>query len=666
MLFNRIFSLLNITSLKGRIRFCFICFLILLICAVLFPLVIIGKQQRLKDATADIEKTINLQQTFINNWFAENMADIKSIAQLPVVQNKDYVKIKQSFNDFIHNNSKFDEIALINKDGITEINTSGSIGLNLSNRHFFKEAKNGNPFITDLIIETELNKSIIIVSVPIYDESNQFQGLVYGSIRIETIESMMSQLQDYAGETFIIDRKGLLITKSSQGKVGESIHTTVYYDALKGNRSKSFYKNNNGEGVLGNYRWVNDDRWLIVGEIKEKDIYKPFYRIISVFSIELVIIALIGYLLIVWFTNQIEKPIKNVLKGTRRVGLGEWGYRISGSNLDAKELRELSSNFNKMSDLIESHIDSIAKSEERFRMITEYSSDMISIHDSDGKYVYVSPAGKEILQYEDDELIGNDSFSYCHPDDIATIMENYRTFLTKGYVVSTYRIRRKDGEYIWLESSIKSLQDNDPKKRQFIAISRNITERKRVEQSLKEANEILHNLSTKDYLTNVWNRRTFDDQLQNEWHLALKESQPLSLIMFDVDYFKNFNDTYGHQAGDDCLKMLAATFSDIAKELRFMVFRYGGEEFAVILPNTNQIDAKSIAKKIQLAVNDLKIKNIGSHISDYVTMSFGVNTIVPKENDTITQFIKNTDKALYKAKADGRNCVRSFNDMNHR
>lgn len=664
-MFSRICLLFRITSLKGRLRFWFICFTALIVLLISIPFVILGKQQKREDANVAIEKMINLQQIAINNWFEERLAGIKSISELPAVKAKDLTKMQEALDVFDDNHSEFSGIVYVNEKGMTVVDTAGPTGLDLSDRLYFEEAKKGNSSITDVLIGRQSKKPIIIISVPVYDYDERFRGLVFGSVTIQTINKIMAQFQDNARETYLVDRNGMLITESRQGEIGNTINTEIFKGALEGNELTAFYKNHTGEQVLGDYRWVHNNQWLIIGEIKESKIYEPFYRMAMMFSFVLILLVIIGHILIIWVSNQVETPIRSVLEGTRKIGEGQWGYRLLKTSYqnDAKELQELSGNFNKMAELIECHIESLAESEERFRMIAEYSKDMITIHDSIGKYLYVSPAGKEILQYEDEELIGCDSYRFIHPDDIETIRKNHETLLKTGYVVSTYQIRRKDGKYIWFESSLKCMKGKKPEEPQIIVISRNITERKIVEEKLKEANGKLHELSTKDGLTRVWNRRSFDQRIEIEWNRALRSSSPLSLILLDIDFFKAYNDTYGHLVGDDCLKEVATAISDSVKRSGDMVFRYGGEEFCIILPETDSAGAEFVAENIRKAIENLNIPHSGSQISDVVTISLGTNTIIPTIDKTIVHFIDNADKALYRAKQEGRNCVRNYNNL---
>ncbi len=173
-------------------------------------------------------------------------------------------------------------------------------------------------------------------------------------------------------------------------------------------------------------------------------------------------------------------------------------------------------------------------------------------------------------------------------------------------------------------------------------------------QKLKQE---LQNLATIDSLTQIPNRRRFDEYLQQEWDRLTREQEPLSLLLCDVDFFKLYNDTYGHQAGDSCLRIVAQTINRTAKRASDLVARYGGEEFTVILPNTNRAGAITIAKAIQQEIENLQIPHPQSEVSKFVTVSVGVASQIPSRNDSVETLIAKADRALYLAKARGRNRV---------
>ncbi len=309
-------------------------------------------------------------------------------------------------------------------------------------------------------------------------------------------------------------------------------------------------------------------------------------------------------------------------------------------------------------------LEELKASEERFRLLAEYSSDMITLHDVSGKYLYASPACKETLQYDEEDVVGQDAYLFLHPDDIELAKKNHQILLDNGYTVSTYRIRRKDGEYVWFESAIRLLDEMHSDEVKLIVVSRNISERKLVEQRLQEANNLLQHLSTIDGLTGIANRRAFDERFEMEWNRSYRSSSYLSLIILDIDYFKVYNDTYGHQGGDNCLKQVASAIQDTLRQSTDFFCRYGGEEFCVILPETNEEGARKVGEKIRMAIELQKIPHIGSKILPWVTISVGTATMIPTTHISYMNLFSNADKALYQAKYNGRNCVHSYKGFN--
>lgn len=182
---------------------------------------------------------------------------------------------------------------------------------------------------------------------------------------------------------------------------------------------------------------------------------------------------------------------------------------------------------------------------------------------------------------------------------------------------------------------------------------------RRMESSkqLEEANRQLKRLTFIDGLTGIANRRHFDEFLEKEWLRNMRDNKPVSLIMGDIDFFKNYNDIYGHQAGDNCLKHVAAILNNIAKRPGDLAARYGGEEFAVILSGTYLKQAGVLAENANKNLSETRIPRSDSQAADYVTLSFGVASIIPRHGTKPYDLIKAADKSLYKAKNSGRNQV---------
>ncbi|KAF3885263.1 MULTISPECIES: diguanylate cyclase domain-containing protein [Nostocales] len=182
-----------------------------------------------------------------------------------------------------------------------------------------------------------------------------------------------------------------------------------------------------------------------------------------------------------------------------------------------------------------------------------------------------------------------------------------------------------------------------------------IEKRLQVESALQAANDKLRELIWVDSLTQVSNRRFLDDYLQREWQRSAREQLPLSFILCDIDCFKSYNDTYGHIAGDDCLRKVARAIRYAVRRPADLVARYGGEEFAVVLPNTNFHGAVRVAENVRLRVKELKITHSSSFVKNYITLSMGIATKVPVNPSLPETLIAASDKALYQAKLQGRN-----------
>ena len=204
------------------------------------------------------------------------------------------------------------------------------------------------------------------------------------------------------------------------------------------------------------------------------------------------------------------------------------------------------------------------------------------------------------------------------------------------------------GRRRYLAADASPIFDNDGKLVAVVETLRDVTDEKRAQVALEQ-------LATRDGLTGLANRRCFDDTLNAEWQRVLRHQQPLSLLMVDVDNFKQFNDAYGHLGGDECLQRIATA---VSSEMRAndLVARYGGEEFAVILPNQSLKGAAIVAERIRCRVEQLRLPNLGSQ-QHVVTVSIGAATALAAPENDPSQLVATADSALYRAKHMGRNRI---------
>jgi two-component system chemotaxis family response regulator WspR len=178
-------------------------------------------------------------------------------------------------------------------------------------------------------------------------------------------------------------------------------------------------------------------------------------------------------------------------------------------------------------------------------------------------------------------------------------------------------------------------------------------------EKLAEANLALQKLSSLDGLTGIANRRSFDETLQKEWSRSIRSEKSIGLIMLDIDFFKLYNDHYGHQGGDDCLKRVAKGLESAIHRETDLLARYGGEEFSTVLPDTDLNGAIKVAEEMRLTIKDLRIEHAKSKVTDIVSISIGVSAVTPLQGMNQEVLIAAADQALYKAKEEGRDMVKS-------
>lgn len=277
------------------------------------------------------------------------------------------------------------------------------------------------------------------------------------------------------------------------------------------------------------------------------------------------------------------------------------------------------------------------------------------------KFAYIGPQIESLLGWSQGSWMSAEDWAMrMHPEDREYVV-NFCISQSKAGVdhEADYRALTKDDGYVWIRDVVHVVRNETGEVDSLIGFMFDISERKKAEEKLISLQKELETLSFKDGLTGVANRRRFDSSLETEWASARRSAQPLSLIMLDVDFFKQYNDRHGHTQGDECLKNAAQTLSLAATRPRDIVARFGGEEFALILPETDEIAARKVAERCHRLIEKLQIPHEASAVSRFVTVSMGVGTIKPSAEMAPKHFIEAVDKLLYKAKQDGRNRIES-------
>ena len=274
-------------------------------------------------------------------------------------------------------------------------------------------------------------------------------------------------------------------------------------------------------------------------------------------------------------------------------------------------------------------------------------------------FSYIGPQIEALLGWPRTSwLSANDWAMRIHEDDREKVV-SFCISQSKAGVdhEADYRALTKDGGYIWIRDVVHVVRNEDGSANALIGFMFDITERKQIEEELVRLQKEFRELSYKDGLTGVANRRMLDSVIDVEWNNAQRNKQPLSVILLDIDYFKQYNDYYGHIQGDDCLKRVATALSKVGTRARDFFARYGGEEFILVLPETDAESAHRVAERCRAAIFKEQIAHEKSDVGQILTISLGVDTITPTHKDDQIAFMEKVDRQLYLAKQRGRNCI---------
>jgi diguanylate cyclase (GGDEF)-like protein/PAS domain S-box-containing protein len=274
-------------------------------------------------------------------------------------------------------------------------------------------------------------------------------------------------------------------------------------------------------------------------------------------------------------------------------------------------------------------------------------------------FAYIGPQIEQVLGWRQDSWkTADDWASRIHEEDRRKTVDFCVAQSQQGVDhEADYRALTADGEFVWIRDVVHVVRHPDGSPEALVGFMFDISERKKAEDKIEQLQKELEALSYQDSLTMVANRRMFDTILEVEWAKARVTAQPLSLVLVDIDFFKAYNDRHGHPQGDACLRRVAGVLDDAASRTRDLCARLGGEEFALLLPATGALAAQEVARRCRKLLAQAAIPHGGSKVSELVTCSMGVGTIVPGAHDDVRTFIEMVDRRLYDAKHGGRDRI---------
>ena len=330
--------------------------------------------------------------------------------------------------------------------------------------------------------------------------------------------------------------------------------------------------------------------------------------------------------------------------------------RVIGTSVDISEDKRAEHALHELN----RELKALSQSNEIAAAVIRTSEEGVMVIGADLCIKSVNPAFEAITGYTAEQALGhNPKLLFSGRHDNAFFAAMHKQLNTQGSWQGEIWNRRRNGEIYPQQTSLSVLRDPQGSISHYAAVLRDRSNEYRLEAELR-------NLATQDGLTGIANRRSFDDVLAREWARALRDGRPLSLLMVDIDYFKRYNDRFGHPAGDECLRRVAQAIAGAVGRAGDQAARYGGEEFALILPNTDAAAAAVVAEKVRCAVAALGLPHPASDVAAFVTVSVGAATVIPTrasapslQHGGAATLVARADTALYQAKAGGRNRVSS-------
>ena len=284
-------------------------------------------------------------------------------------------------------------------------------------------------------------------------------------------------------------------------------------------------------------------------------------------------------------------------------------------------------------------------------------------------FSYIGPQIEKVLGWKQDSWRTVEDWAMrMHENDRAWVVDFCVAQSISGVDhEADYRALTINGEYIWIRDVVHVVRKPDGEVDSLVGFMFDISERKKQEQELETLKKQLEEYSYQDGLTGIANRRFFEDSYQREWLNAQREQQPLTIMLLDIDYFKQYNDYNGHILGDACLKQIAQILKKSVSRPRDLVARFGGEEFVLILPDTSQASAIEVVERILQSIRTADICHSTSPLDQRLSVSLGVKTIIPTQKNDKMAFLKEVDQNLYLAKERGRNgyVIQDAEDVQH-
>lgn len=537
------------------------------------------------------------------------------------------------------------------------------------------------PYISDFSYYEPSGDYAAFIAEPVFD-NGKMVGVIAAQIDNKTLQSVIDDYSELGetGETIAaVRRHGKTLTMApvrhsdiQAYEWQEFARLPPVSESCMGKSGLTYMNDRSGENAAVAWAYQDDLRWGIVISINESELLSEWNKRMTSFVLLFLTGVGIVFVMIVIAFRSFSKPIEELTQYALMISNGQYDIKINSDRYDS-EWQLLTRVFQQMSADIKNKINQLSeqnhllemnkgtieelnrKLETKIKIKSQKLKEYINVidqyvlasqTDQYGTITYASDAFCRISGYSKEELIGQNHRIVRHPDMKAEFFEELWQTISSGRIWrGEIKNRKADGGFYWVDTMI-SPDLYEGKIIGYTAVRYDITDKKIIEE-----------MAITDSMTGLYNRRHYVQVMEQEINRAKRHGTTLALIMIDVDYFKHYNDTYGHQAGDEILSQVAQILKSYTSRSGDYAFRLGGEEFGVIVSNMNEDEYLNIANLICRGVEGLGLLHEKSGASAYVTVSVGVAIYQPDSGMNCEELYKNADTQLYRAKEGGRNRV---------
>ena len=532
---------------------------------------------------------------------------------------------------------------------------SGLRGADFSWRPYIKDTmRTRQSVISEPYLTTAGDGNMVLaMTMPVFGKDGRMVGILTGTLGLThpgMLGNIASTVIGKTGYVYLVSGQGALILQPDPtrlpGGAFASPSKRLFDRALAGFEGTEETLDANGREALVSYKRVPSSNWIVVAVYPKNEAFLAVNDLILYF-VEFLLVACVIVVTAIWaLTRRTMRPLVSLTRHLTDYTANEEIAPLVGDK-GSGEVRSLTTAFNRLTARVKVREDALIESMQRYQLITENSTDLITKHTPGGIITYASPVAANVLGIAHTALVGRSLFEFVHLEDCAIVRTAFvEAMQTKALPTIIYRMRHADQHYVWFETTLRQMNDAAGEQTmKLLCISRDISDRKRME-------ERLYDLARTDHLTTLPNRFLLDERFVGGLAQARRDGSQLAMLMIDIDRFKNINDTLGHGMGDALLKVAGARLKSCIRDCDTLA-RWGGDEFVLLLPGLQ--DSTTSVTVAQRCLGALKEPFVVDGQALHVTASIGISLSLDASLEAET-LLKNADTAMYKAKARGGDC----------